>query len=102
MGRGLSEQQRQILGLALREKFITCQELLLALWDWPPQEQETENPTIDKAQYGAAHASLSRSLTRLWSRGLVEYWRTLTHSRTAITLTTEGKALARAIFPEDE
>lgn len=102
MGRGLSLLQRQILRLALREKFITCQELLSALWDLPSQQQETKKRAIDKAKYASAHATLSRTLTRLWLRNLVEYWRNLSQYRTGVTLTDAGKMLAQAIFAEDE
>ena len=45
----------------------------------------------DKAQYNVRHASLSRSLTRLWGRGLIQYWKTLNHYYTGITLTPRGK-----------
>jgi DNA-binding MarR family transcriptional regulator len=94
MGRGLSKLQRQILLLALREGFATCQNLL-TLWGVQP------GAISDRDRYAAAHSSLSRALTRLWWRGLIEYWRTLSHYRTAVTLTDEGKALAEAIL-EDE
>jgi Mn-dependent DtxR family transcriptional regulator len=53
-------------------------------------------------EYETAHASLSRSLTRLWVRGLIEYWKTLTFYKTGITLTDAGEALARTIMAERE
>lgn len=96
MGKGLSHLQRQILRLALREKFATCEELL-TLWGVQP------GAGSDKGRYAAAHSALSRSLTRLYLRGLVEYWQhKLTHYRTGVTLTDEGKVLAQAIFAEDQ
>jgi hypothetical protein len=95
MGRGLSHLQRQILRLVLKEKFVTCQELLTL---WGVQTGDVS----DKGKYAAAHSSLSRALTRLWWRGLIEYWQyKLSHYRTGITLTDEGKVLAQAIL-EDE
>ncbi len=101
MARGFSLLQRQILCLILREKFITCQEILTELWGLQPRKRGSQNPAIDKAKYASAHATLSRSLTRLWSRGLLEYWRTLSLYRTAVTLTHEGEVLAQAISTEE-
>ena len=57
-------------------------------------------PVFNGHQYETAHASLSRCLTRLWLRGLIEYWKTLTRYRTGITLTDAGETLARAILAE--
>lgn len=102
MGRGLSFLQREILQLVLKEKFVSCQEILSKLWDWPPQKQGIKEATIDRAKYAAAHSTLSRTLTRLWTRGLVEYWRNLSQYRTGVTLTDAGKMLAKAIFAEDQ
>jgi hypothetical protein len=102
MSRGVSRLQRQILHLALKEKFVTCQEILTELWGWQPQKQGSKESAIDKAKYASAHATLSRSLTRLWARGLITYWRTLTHFRTAVSLTSEGKELAQALSMEDQ
>lgn len=98
----LSDLQKNILGHCLEQKFVTSQELLSALWDLQPQEQESKKDTIVKAQYASAHASLSRCLTRLWLRGLIEYWKTLTRYRTGITLTIEGQELIQAILGEAE
>jgi DNA-binding MarR family transcriptional regulator len=94
----ISSLQENILCLALKKRFITCEEILTELWNWKDQEQGT----ISKAQYASAHAALSRSLTRLWEKGLIEYWKTLTRYRTGITLTPEGEALAQAILAEAE
>ena len=96
MGRGLSRLQRKILCIALERKFVTCGEMLTEFWGLQPQKGSKE------AAYASAHATLSRSLTRLWSRGLLEYWRTLTHSRTAVILTDKGEKVAQAIFLEDQ
>lgn len=102
MGRGFSHLQRQILRLALKEKFVTCEEILTELWGWQSQKQGSKEAAIDKAKYASAHATLSRSLTRLWGRGLITYWRTLSQYRTAITLTPTGKALAQVLLIEDQ
>ena len=95
MGRGLSRLQKKVLGLALEKRFVTAGEMIKEFWGL--QSLGSKEPI-----YGSAHAALSRSLTRLWARGLVEYWRTLSHSKMGITLTGEGEALAKAIFAEDQ
>jgi len=96
MGQGLSFLQRQILCLALEKKFVTCGEILAELWGLQPQKRGSK-----EAAYATAHSTLSRTLTRLWARGLVEYWRTLSHYRTGVTLTDAGKVLAQVILPEE-
>jgi hypothetical protein len=96
MGRGLSFVQKRILMLVLQEKFVTCQDLL-SLWGVQP------GAVSYRGRYAAAHSALSRSLTRVWQRGLIEYWQNkLSHYRTGVTLTDEGKLLAQAILAEDQ
>lgn len=95
MGRGLSLVQKRILTFVLQEKFVTCQDLL-SLWGVQP------GVVPDKGRYAAAHSALSRALTRLWWRGLVEYWQhKLTHYRTGVTLTDEGRSMAESIILEE-
>jgi len=94
----ISSLQENILCLALEKRFITCEEILTELWSWKGQEQGT----ISKAQYASAHAALSRSLTRLWSKNLIIYWKTLTRYRTGISLTAAGEEMARTILAEAE
>jgi len=94
MGRGLSIVQKRILSFVWKEKFVTSKELL-SLWGVQP------GVVVDKAKYGAAHASLSRALTRLFLRGLIEYWQDkLSRYRTAISLTDAGKIMAERITLE--
>ncbi len=96
MGRGLSLVQKKILKVVLQGKFVTCQDLL-NLWG------VQQGAVSDKGKYAAAHSALSRALTRLWWRGLIEYWQDkLTHYRTAITLTGDGEVLARSILAENQ
>ena len=96
MGRGLSQLQRRILLLTLRERFVLCKDLLF-LWGVQP------GAVVDKGTYGAAHSALSRTLTRLWWRGLIEIWQNkLTHYGTGVTLTKMGRGLAQAIFAKDQ
>ena len=88
MGGKLSDLQREILLLCLESRFLTCQDIL--------------SQVFDGREYNVAHASLSRTLTRLWQRKLIQYWKTLSHSCTAITLTPAGKALANTMKAEAE
>ena len=88
MGGRLSDLQREILLLCLESRFLTSQEIL--------------RQVFNGRQYETAHASLSRCLTRLWLKGLIDYWKTLTRYRTGITLTAAGETLARAILAETE
>jgi hypothetical protein len=84
----LSELQKAILTLCLRKRFLTSEEIL--------------RQVFSGRSYEAGHASLSRSLTRLWQKNLILYWKTLTHYRTGITLTAEGETLAQTIMEEAE
>jgi hypothetical protein len=95
MARGLSLVQKRILLLALRERFVLCQDLL-TMWGVQP------GTVVDKAKYGSAHSALSRSPTRLFWRGLIEYWQDkLNRCRTAISLTSTGKSMAESIILEE-
>jgi hypothetical protein len=95
MGRGLSLVQKRILTLVLQEKFVLCQDLL-SLWGLQP------GAVVDKGKYNSAHDSLSRSLTRLFFRNLIQYWQDkLNHSHTAISLTSAGKSIAESITLEE-
>lgn len=75
--RGLSSLQKGILDCLKNGRgktLITVADLLGKLWE-----------VTDWASYNQAHASLSRSLTRLEQRGLVEIWKNR-GSRTGVTL----------------
>ncbi len=98
MAHQLSTIQEIILIRCLEQKFMTSQEILKELWDLPPQEQESKPDNIAKAQYGSAHAALSRSLTRLWRRRLVRIWKSLTRPGTGISLTADGETVIRTIL----
>ncbi len=96
MGRGLSFHQKKIMSFVLKERIALCEDLL-SLWGVQP------GAVVDRGRYAAAHSALSRSLTRLFLRGLIEYWQhKLSHYRTAVTLTDEGKSMAESIILEEK
>ena len=93
-----STLQRQILRFVLREKFATTNEILTELWGWPADKTwGTRVAGIGEDEYGRRHGILSRSLIRLWQRGLVEIWKTLSHGKTAISLTKDGIEVAESL-----
>ena len=100
MGRGISDLQSWILLLCLDNTFLSTQEILVAWRDWKPAGWGSKMATIGESEYNVGHASLSRTITRLWRRGLVVIWKNLTNSATGITLTDAGKALAQTISEE--
>jgi DNA-binding MarR family transcriptional regulator len=100
MTKRLSVLQQAILALCLEQKFMSCKELL-ELWNLP-QEQGSKKDNIAKAEYRSAHAALSRSLNRLWRRGLIDVWKCKAATGTAINLTPEGKRLINIILEDDE
>ncbi len=88
MSSRLSDLQKTILLLCLENRFLTCQDIL--------------HQVFGGREYDVAHASLSRTLTRLWGKNLITIWKTLNRYRTGVSLTDEGTALAQAIFAEGE
>ena len=102
MGRGLSDLQQDILCLTLEggKGFLSSQEILRRLWGWQPQEWGSKMAAIGEAEYRSAHASLSRALTRLWRRGLIEIWKNITGSATAVSLKDAGVEVAHGIMVE--
>ena len=88
MSSRLSDLQKEILLLCLENRFLTCKDIL--------------HQVFGGREYDVAHASLSRTLTRLWAKNLITIWKTLSRYRTGVSLTDEGTALAQAIFAEGE
>jgi len=99
MSRGISDLQKGILLGCLEKGFLSTQDILCWWWGWEPAEWGAKK--AGSHQYNAAHASLSRSLDRLWRRGLVTIWKSITGSATAVTLTPHGQELAEAISEEE-
>ena len=102
MSRGISDLQREILLLCLEKGFLLTQDILCSWWGWEPAEWGSKKATIGESEYNAAHASLSGSLTRLWAKGIITIWKTLTGSATGVSLTPSGEAMAHAILAEAE
>ncbi len=94
--------QQDILCLTLEggKGFLSSQEILRRFWGWQPQEWGSKRAAVGEAKYRSAHASLSRTLTRLWQKGLITIWKTLTKSATGITLTDAGAEVAHEIMVE--
>jgi len=93
--RGISELQGKILLLVLQNGFATT-ETLLSLWGDLPEVGTRKN----SGKYNVFHASLSRTLDRLWRRGLVKIWKSITGPGTAVTLTEIGAQVARNLMQE--
>ena len=102
MGRGISDLQRDILLLLIKNKFLSFQEMLGLVWGWEPAEWGSKKAAIGEAQYNAAYASMSRTLDRLWRRGLVKIWKNITGPGTGVSLTAQGQALASSISSESK
>lgn len=98
----ISDRQRQILCLALKKRFITTGEILSDLWGWQSGAWGARKTCIGEREYARGHASLSRSITRLWASGNLIIWKNLTGAGTGITLTGAGAGLARTILAEME
>ena len=102
MGRGISALQRVILAHLIENNFLTFQDLLCLVWGWEPADWGSKKATIGEGQYNAAYASMSRTLDRLWRRGLVTIWKSITCPGTGVSLTAQGQALTRSILGEAE
>ena len=102
MGRGISDLQRDILLLLIKNKFLSFQELLCLVRRWEIAEWGSKKAAIGESQYNAAYASISRTLDRLWRRGLVTIWKSITGPGTGVSLTTQGQALASSISSESK
>ncbi len=96
----ISDLQEQVLRLALREKFVTTEEILTELW--PTGEQKFRKATVGEGVYNARHASLSRSLARLSANNLVKLWKSITGSGTGVSLTGDGEWFIREILEDTE
>ncbi len=97
MARGLSSLQREILCLASEKRFVTYKEMIEEFWGLQDRDGRSKERTYD-----AAHASLSRSVSRLWARNLVDVWKGVTGWGTGVTLTGDGEEFVLAISAEEE
>ena len=75
MGGKLSDIQKTILILCMEKGFLTCQEIL--------------RQVFVGRDYNLAHVTMSRTLSRLWSKNLITIWKTL--SRQFLAGEPDGK-----------
>jgi len=93
MSSEISNLQKVILRLAMeRGGFVSSQEIISHVWG--------PSLTPDEPGYASGHASLSRSLNRLWARRLIDIFKKVSGSGTHTCgtwagLTPEGEELAR-------
>ena len=102
MGGCISSLQRWILLSCLQNGCLSNKDILCAWFGCEPGEWRYKKGNGCWDEYNKAHASLSRSLSRLRQRNLVRIWKTLNHSATMVTLTDAGKILARNISEEEK
>jgi hypothetical protein len=99
MSREISNLQKMILRLALRRGgFVSSSTILASLWG--------PSLTPEEAGYASGHASLSRSLSRLFARGLIDIFKKIPGAATGtcatvVGLTPEGEKLARYLVEEE-
>lgn len=96
----LSDTQREILVLCFERNFISIEDILHLVRGFQPQAWGVRKAAIGESQYNSAYASMSRTLDRLWRRGLVKIWKSITGPGTGVTLTPAGEAMAQAILAE--
>jgi hypothetical protein len=100
MSRDISNLQKVILRLALkRGGFVSSRAILSSVWGI--------GLTPEEPGYESAHASLSRSLTRLFARCLIDVFKKVPGAATGtcatvVGLTPEGEELARHLVEEEE
>jgi hypothetical protein len=93
MARGISELQKIILIFVMaRGGFVSSQEIISHVWGLSLSPEE--------AGYDSAHASLSRSLSRLFARRLVDIFKKIPGAATGtcatiVGLTPDGEELGR-------
>ena len=93
MARGLSTLQKTILLFVMaRGGFVSSQEIISHVWGLPLRPEEPG--------YEAAHASLSRSCSRLFARRLVDIFKKIPGAATGtcatiVGLTPDGVELGR-------
>jgi hypothetical protein len=99
MSRELSNLQKVILRLAMeRGGFVSSRAILSFVWG--------PSLTPEEAGYGSGHASLSRSLSRLFARGLIDIYKKIPGAATGtcstvVGLTPAGEELARSLMEEE-
>ena len=96
MAKALGWLQRSILRQTLDlGGFLLVSDLMKHLLGW-------SESGIRKSAYNCGHASMSRALTGLRTRGLVEVYKNVSGVGTLVALTDAGRARAKGIFWEGE
>ncbi len=91
--REISDLQKVILRLAMEQGgFVSSRAIISHVWG--------PSLTPEEPEYGSAHSSLSRCLSRLFARGLVDIFKKIPGAATGtcatlVGLTPEGEELAR-------
>jgi hypothetical protein len=100
MARGISDLQKTILLFVMAQGgFASSKAIVGRVWG--------PSLTPEEARYDSAHASLSRSLSRLFARCLIDIFKKIPGAATGtcatvVGLTPEGEELARCLVEEEE
>ena len=105
MGRGLGQQQRNLLVLLLRRGVLRTRAILGILWGWRGRiwrdGQVFARNDIGIKEYGVRYASLSRTLLSLRRRELIQVYKNVAGSGTVIGLSAIGRQVAEEIAEEE-
>lgn len=96
MAKALGWLQRSILRQTLDVGgYSPVADLLKHLLGWSKGD-------VEKPSYNCGHASMSRALTGLQARGLIEIYKKVSGTGTLVALTDAGRTRAKRIFWEGE
>jgi hypothetical protein len=107
MKKGLGWLQRSILRQTLDlGGYSLVAGLMKHLLGWSEKQgdgaQGFEKNDIGERSYNSGHASMSRALTALRARGLIEIYKNVSGVGTLVALTDAGRTRAKGIFWEGE
>jgi hypothetical protein len=101
VGRGLSDFQKLILTWAFQDcdsrHFFSVTDLIQVC-----HEGDFTRAAVGAEAYDAEHASFSKILGRLESRGLIRLYKGKTGGGTIVLLTASGEATARQLIEQDK
>jgi hypothetical protein len=99
MARGISDLQRTILFFIMaRGGFVSSQAIISYVWG--------RSLTPEEPEYGSAHSSLSRCLSRLFARRLIDIFKKIPGAATGtcatiVGLTPDGEELGRYLAEKE-